>query len=231
MKTRRSVVGKACGSNRSVIDARPDGISGIRSRSFTAMSRARSNRVGEPTPFDASIERDVSMTKNAWASMRSGTDRVVPTTGCAEAMPSRIGTAARHGERSEPAKRGSSRPMVPDPRARRLAGRRSRAAQAVSAKSPPPASAASIPRRPSVAAPCACGCALPSLRRPPVGLVAGSGLGEEVTKDEVEVEFRLRVLRVRFVALWNIPIASRTIAGGSRGRSVAVHRDQAKEVQ
>ena len=92
--TRRSVVGRAWGSKRSVIDTMPERTCGIRSWIALAASTARSKRIVLSGPSAASIERDVSMTKNASASVRSGTVRSVPMTGCAAAIPSRRGTAA-----------------------------------------------------------------------------------------------------------------------------------------
>ena len=92
--TRRSVVGRTWGSRRSVIDTMPERTCGIRSRIAEAASTDRSKRVAPSAPSEASIERDVSMTKNASASVRSGTERSVPSTGCPAAMPSSTGTAA-----------------------------------------------------------------------------------------------------------------------------------------
>ena len=79
---------------RSVIDTMPERTCGMRSWIAEAASTARSKRVAPSGPSAASIERDVSMTKNASASVRSGTERSVPSTGWPAAIPRRTGTAA-----------------------------------------------------------------------------------------------------------------------------------------
>ena len=64
-------------------------MSGSLSRTSTAIFCARSNRVGAAGPFDASIERDVSITKNAAASLRTLCADLCTSVGCVAASPSR----------------------------------------------------------------------------------------------------------------------------------------------
>ncbi len=139
VNTRSSVVGNAWGRMRSVIESRPAGTCGIRPRRLSAMSRARSNLVAEPAVSEASIDRDVSSKKNTWASTRSGTSRVVPITGWADATPRSSGTAATAATTGTTCLRvGASRPID----ARIACARRERRAQiprgrsTVSAKRP-----------------------------------------------------------------------------------------------
>ena len=60
-KSRSLLVGKTFGSTRSVIDAIPDGTSGIASRMRWAAATERASRVGPPVS-DARIESEVSTT-------------------------------------------------------------------------------------------------------------------------------------------------------------------------
>ncbi len=93
-KSAGSVVGMRSGSVRSVSDAMPTGTSPRTPRSFRAIRFARTSREGCPGPADASIDRDVSITKNACALPRSFTSCRRTTTGCAAATPTRTGRSA-----------------------------------------------------------------------------------------------------------------------------------------
>ena len=77
----RLAVGKSSGSVRSVIDAIPTGTVDSSSRIRSAAERARSKRASPPASSDASIEREVSRTKNASASDRAACSCVSSSTG------------------------------------------------------------------------------------------------------------------------------------------------------
>ena len=70
-KTTESVVGNRFGRTRFVIVAIPTGTSRSDRSSLAAATFARSIRVGAPTFVRASIEREVSITTNTCASVRT----------------------------------------------------------------------------------------------------------------------------------------------------------------
>ena len=87
-KVSRSAVGNSVGRTRSVMVAIPTRMSGSLLRSRTANVLARWKRVGAPGPEEASIDRDVSMTKNAAASLLTSRADLLTSVGCAAAAPS-----------------------------------------------------------------------------------------------------------------------------------------------
>src|SRR5262245_40436916 len=72
-KATRSGDGNRCGSTRSFTDAMPTGIPGSWARTSNAERRARAIRSGPPGPEEASIDRLVSTTIHAAASVRART--------------------------------------------------------------------------------------------------------------------------------------------------------------
>ena len=70
-KASASALGKRCGSVRSVSEATPTGISGSALRSLMAAAFARPRRIVSPSPERASIEREMSITTYASASVRT----------------------------------------------------------------------------------------------------------------------------------------------------------------
>ena len=93
---------------RSVIDTMPERTCGKRSWMALAASTERSKRVAPSLSSDASIERDVSITKNTSASVRSFTERSVPSTGCPAAIPRSRGRRRSRRSAGPGATRGSS---------------------------------------------------------------------------------------------------------------------------
>ena len=197
--TRRSVVGRAWGSSRSVIDTMPgadlrdavvDRRGGLHGpveaggafRSVRGQHRAR--RVHDEERLGV---------------LRSGTERSVPSTGCAAASPSSTGTAAIGGdERRAGAKRRLLEPERVCGSGQRAARETSRCRAASSAETAKIA-ASGVRKVSSISSP------LPSRptpatfppSRPRSGAAGRRDLVEEVAQDDLEVELRVGVVRVR----------------------------------
>ena len=108
-----SALGKRCGSVRSVTEARPTGTEGRRSSTEAAIAFARAIRGGEPGVALASIERVVSMTTNASASVRTRCFSSNERTGCIAARPSDAAAARTAASGTTYARRrGSERPTA-----------------------------------------------------------------------------------------------------------------------
>ncbi len=123
--TLRSGFGKRFGTTRSVSMAIPAGTSGTASRSASASFFARANRVGDPGARDASIDREVSRTKNTWASVRTRALSVDRSAGCIAARPSSNGHRDERGGATDLA-HARRRPQAEDLAGPVLAARRER---------------------------------------------------------------------------------------------------------
>ena len=104
-----SAFGSRFGSARSVSVPTPAGTSAIAARRRTAARRARARRLGSPGPAEASIDRDVSRTNIASASVRTFAVLGARSAGCATASPSSTGTATSAAIVARGAPSGASR--------------------------------------------------------------------------------------------------------------------------